>query len=139
MANYAAHYNEFRAAGAGLAALSVDDQERSSALVRDLNLPFPILCDPRREVVQAFGLLNSAEKGGIAYPAVFLIDRTGIVRWRTLENVAGRAKVKDMVALARAMSEYRDSGSAPRSARIWPGLMYLRALRNALRRGVRQE
>ena len=59
----------------GLAAVSVDTPERSAALAEQLGLPFSLLCDPAREAVRAFGVLNEKEKGGIAYPSTFVLDR----------------------------------------------------------------
>jgi peroxiredoxin len=36
-------------------------------------------------VINRYGLLNSRDRGGIAYPATLVIDRQGVVRWRVVE------------------------------------------------------
>jgi alkyl hydroperoxide reductase subunit AhpC len=61
---------------------------RAEAMRAQLKLPFPILCEPQREVITAWGLLNSAERGGIGYPAVFIIDGSRTVRYRSLDRTA---------------------------------------------------
>ncbi len=137
MADYAASYGDFREAGAEVVALSVDDRARSEAMVRELNLPYIVLCDPRREVVTAWGLLNRGEKGGIAYPATFLIDRDRKVRFRSLEDVASRASAADMASYARAIAANLLTPAAPRRRLVNPGTMFLQAVANAVRRGVR--
>jgi hypothetical protein len=56
----------------------VDAPEKSEAVRQQLRLPFPILSDRERRVVQEWDIYNPKEKGGIARPAVFILapDRT---------------------------------------------------------------
>jgi len=137
LADYRDRYAELRDAGADVVALSVDDRVRAQAMTRELALPFAILCDPGREVVTAWGLLNRAEKGGIAFPATFLIDRDRKVRYRSLESVGRRVSSDEMVSYVRATGANLPVAE-PRPARLNPGAMFLRAITNALRRGARQ-
>jgi peroxiredoxin len=137
LSEYREHHDELRAAGAKLAAISVDDPARADAMRRDLRLPFPVLCDPTREVIRAWDLVNAAE-GDIAYPAVFVIDRERRVRYRALETTTARASVAEVIAAARAIA----AGGAPAKTEggrhaIWPGTMFLRATMNMLTRGIR--
>ncbi len=46
-------------------------------------LPFPLLSDESRTVMQAYNVFNalSLDAFRIAHPSVFLIDPTGLVRW----------------------------------------------------------
>lgn len=138
MADYSAHLEDFRAAGAELVAISVDDARRAESARKELGFRFPFLCDITRETVKAYGLLNSGEKGGIAFPASFVIDRDRIVRFRALEEMASRVSVEQLVALVR---ELRRGGEGlqtkPRKRGVFPGLMFLRATMNAMRHGVR--
>jgi thioredoxin-dependent peroxiredoxin len=70
--------------GGGILAVSVDPPEQSRRVVAKNNLPFPILADPQREVVRAYGVLHAGGGPGgadIALPAHFLIDQAGRVRW----------------------------------------------------------
>ena len=119
-----------RAAGAEVVALAVDDPARSEPLRREMRLPFPILCDTRREVVRAWGLYNPKEHGGIAYPAVFVIDRDRIVRWRSLDRTATRVRTD-------AVLRFLEEGHVPPPRRVvLPRLRdFVRALRNWITRG----
>ena len=94
-------YPAIRATGADVAALSVDSAERSAALRDQLTLPFPILGDVTRAVVQAWDLYNPREMGGIAVPAVFVIDPDLRVRWRSVDSTRKRvALLPGFVSLA---------------------------------------
>jgi len=83
-------YADVRAAGGEIVAVSADDQAQ---LRPDLTgaaehgFIFPVLSDPRRVAIHAWGLLNSKDvlvpaEGGIAYPATYVLDTGGTVRWR---------------------------------------------------------
>jgi peroxiredoxin len=137
LADYSEHLEDFRAAGAELAAISVDDAARAEPVRQELGLKFPLLCDTRRETVKAYGLLNSGEKGGIAFPASFVIDRERVVRFRTLEAVASRVSVEQLLELVRELGRGAEPRTKPRKRGIFPGLMFLQATMNALRHGVR--
>jgi len=137
LADYSEHFEDFRAAGADLAAISVDDAERAEPVRQELGLKFPLLCDTRREVVKAYGLLDTAEKGGIAFPATFVIDRERIIRFRALEEVASRVNVDQLLGLVRELGRGGEATTQPRKRGVFPGWMFLSATMNALRRGVR--
>ena len=57
--------------------------EKVKRYVEDNGLPFEILIDDRREVVKAWGVWHRVgfDAWNIAKPAVFLIDREGVVRY----------------------------------------------------------
>lgn len=81
--------DEIHAAGAVVLAICKDSIEENSKTVENLKLDFSILSDPKLEVTEAYDLLHreaSIDGGDIARPAVFIIDRQGIVRWRQLTN-----------------------------------------------------
>jgi peroxiredoxin len=90
LAEYRDLYESFRKAGADLAAIAADEPGCSEAVRQELGLPFPILCDTRRELISAWDLLNAREKGGIAKPAVFVIDRERRVRFASVDREAVR-------------------------------------------------
>ena len=141
MAEFRDRFAELTSLGAGLAALSVDTPERSRALAAQLRLAFPLLCDPAREVVLAWGLLNREEKGGIAYPATFVLDRERVVRFRSLDRTASRVDLGGLFEFLRGGLR-GGIGAAPatppRRAPIVPGLGDIaRVARNALRFGIR--
>jgi peroxiredoxin len=99
LADYREHYPEIRSAGASVVAVSVDAPEKSEALRVELSLPFAILCDTERRVVKDWGIYNSREKGGIAQPAVFIIDPSGKVRYAALDAVVKRVAAAEILLL----------------------------------------
>jgi len=68
---------------------------------------FPLLSDPKAEVIRRYDLLHVA--GGpngtdISRPAEFLVDATGTVRWVNFtEDIRVRAKAEAMLAAANAI------------------------------------
>jgi peroxiredoxin len=137
LADYSEHRQDFHAAGAELIAISVDDAARAEPVRQELGIEFPLLCDTRREAVSAYGLLNTRENGGIAFPASFVIDRDRVVRFRALEDVASRVSVEQLLELVRALGSGGKATTQPRKRGVWPGAMFVRATMNALMRGVR--
>jgi len=137
LADYSEHIEDFRAAGAALVAISVDDAARAEPVREELGIKFPLLCDTRREVVKAYGLFNEREAGGIAFPASFVIDRDRVVRFRALEDVASRVSVDQLLELVRELGRGAEPQTKPRKRGVFPGLMFIRATMNALRHGVR--
>jgi peroxiredoxin len=137
LADYSEHLEDLRAAGAELVAISVDDAARAEPVRQELGIKFPLLCDTSREVVKKYGLLNSGEKGGIALPASFVINRERVVRFRALEAVASRVSVDQLLELVRELGRGVEPKTKPRNSGVFPGLMFLRATVNAMRHGVR--
>jgi peroxiredoxin len=136
LAEYRGRYEQIRAAGGDLVAVSVDEPKRSEALRRKLGLPFPILCDTRRAVVRAWGVYNPKEKRGIAEPAVFVIGRGRRVLFRSLDEHVARVPAEAIVEFLRGGR--RAEQATPRRRKNWPSLRdFLRALRNTLRFGTR--
>ena len=134
MAEYGRDYKAIRAAGADVAALSVDSQARSEALRTQLALPYPVLCDPARAVVRAWDLYNPREMGGIAIPAVFVIGADRRVRYRSIDSTRERVATDGVLRFLRG--EVR--GAALGRERVRAGLAeFARALANAIRRGLR--
>ena len=105
MADYREHYKEIRSAGAGVVAVSVDAPDESEALRIHLSLPFAILCDTERRVVKGWGIYNSGEKGGIAKPAVFIIDSGQVVRYAGVDTVVRRVPAAEIVSLLQNAAE----------------------------------
>ena len=101
----------------------------------ELKLPFPVLSDSRRELIVAWGLLNEKEMGGIALPSVFVIDDDLTVRFRSLDKTNTRASAADVAAIVDEERGATGIGEVVRR-KIRPGLMFLRAISNSIRRGV---
>jgi peroxiredoxin len=136
LADYAREYEKISAAGAGLAAISVDRIDQASGMKRDLNLPFHVLCDTERKAITAWGLVNHRE-GDIAFPASFIIDRELRVRWRAAESHASRAVPSGVAAAVIDLAANRPVSGEVRKHTIWPGAMFLRAAMNTLARGFK--
>ena len=47
-------------------------------------------------MVRAFGVFNEKEKGGIAYPSTFVLDRDRTVRFRSLDRTASRVELNGL-------------------------------------------
>ena len=135
MADYREHDAAIHAAGARLVAISVDAPEKSQAVRDELRLPFTILCDTQRTVVREWGVYNAREKGGIAKPAVFIIDPGRIVRCVSVDEVASRVPASEIV---RALGAGNQISAPPRRAVIPRPGNFFSATRNSIRFGVRQ-
>jgi peroxiredoxin len=136
LADYRDIWDKIRGAGADVAAIAVDPPERAESVRRQFELPFPILCDTRREVVRAWGVFEPEQFGGIAKPAVFVIDRERRVRFASIDREAVRVPAAAVVDFVAQGMPSAAAGAKRRFA--WPGLSdFVRAARNALRFGMR--
>jgi peroxiredoxin len=78
-----------------LFAISVDRHDVSKELANKLaadgkgQINFPLLSDPDHRTIEAYGLRDTAYDGekfaGIPHPAVYVIDRNGVVAWARVE------------------------------------------------------
>jgi len=80
---------EILASDAQVLAVCVDPVEENARTARKLKLEFSILSDPELKAIDAFGVrhrdaMTASGAGDIARPAVFILDRNGVVRWRNL-------------------------------------------------------
>jgi peroxiredoxin len=76
---------ELEKRGGQLLAIAVDPPKDAANVVEKNNLPFPVLCDTERKVIQAYSLVHpGAGPGGsdVAMPAHILIDQSGKIRWK---------------------------------------------------------
>ena len=56
----------------------MDPPTHNAAMVEKLDLPFPLLSDPKGELIKRMGLWNEEE--GVSEPAIVVLDRSGTVR-----------------------------------------------------------
>lgn len=87
-----------------LAAISVDSVATNRHLADGFGLTFPILADPPRAVMRAYGVEDAENE--IAWPAIFVIGRDGKVAWRWLadtyrERIPTAEVLRDLDALPR--------------------------------------
>ena len=83
------HLKDFDARRVAIVAISVDSPEESRKLMQSRGLHYPILSDPKAEVIRQYGVLHL--KGGedgqdIARPAEFLLDSKGKIVWENLTD-----------------------------------------------------
>ncbi len=134
MADYRDHYPEIRAAGADVVVVSVDPPARSEALRRALELPFAILSDPERQLARDWDMFNARERGGIARPALFIIDRGRRVRYGRINAVATRVPASEVVRLLRTNAT---DGPVARKVYVPTPADLVRSIRNLMRRPLR--
>lgn len=98
---------EIRTSGGEVLAISVDSPEENAGVVQRLGLDFPVLSDPELKAIDAYDLRHEdavVEGTDVARPAVFLIDREGIIRWRDLtENYRVRVRPEQIVEQLRTL------------------------------------
>jgi len=73
-------YEDIRRRGVEVVALAPGAEEKTAAFAATRHLPFPCLADPRREAYAAYGVEARLSSLG-QRPALFAIDRAGIVRY----------------------------------------------------------
>ncbi len=74
-------------------ALSVDVREQQQMMIDRVAeddgrvLEFPLLSDPDHAVIDRYGLFNpdESQQRPVPHPTVFVIDKTGEVRWKFIE------------------------------------------------------
>jgi peroxiredoxin len=100
--------SEFDARGVCVVGISVDPPEISRPQSQKLGYTFPLLSDPKTQVIRRYDVLHpgAGPKGGdIARPAEFLLDSNGIVRWVNLtENIAVRARPEQVLEALNQLS-----------------------------------
>ena len=128
--DYREHYQGICATGASVVAVSVDAPDKSEVLRHELRLPFPILCDMERRVIREWDIYNPRERGGIAKPAVFVVEPGRAVRCASVDAVATRVPASEVVRILQAVAE----GQPVRRKVYVPRLAdWFRAVRNMRR------
>ena len=117
-----------------MVAISVDGAEKSQAVRDQLGLHFPILCDTDRVVVRQWGVYNARGKGGVAKPAVFILNPDRVVRYVSVDEVASRVPASEIVRMLGGGTE-----TAPQRRSLIPRpANFFSAVRNSIHFGLRQ-
>jgi peroxiredoxin len=94
-------------AGIRPVAISVDTPAESRALCHKAGYTFTFLSDSKLQAIRQYDLVhkNGGEEGqDIARPAEFLLDSSGLVRWRMLtENYWVRARPQQVLDAAKSL------------------------------------
>lgn len=84
--------------GANVVGISADSRDESRELAGRLELPFPLLSDPQRQVIASYGVADRNSE--IAVPAVFVISREKQILWRYIgENPPDIPTLDQVVAV----------------------------------------
>ncbi len=82
-------YSAIEDQNAIVVAISVDNLANAQAMASSSGVPFPILYNPERDVVQVYGVLNPQDNN-LARPSTFVIDSSGVIRWKYLGSTYDR-------------------------------------------------
>ena len=83
--------------------ISVDSPDQNRAMIEKLILPFSLLSDPDGEASRRYGVFD--EEGGVARPAIFVVDGAGVVRYAYVgEDFADRPGEEAVLEALRAAS-----------------------------------
>jgi peroxiredoxin Q/BCP len=75
--------DRFRQAGASVVAIAPDTADGVARFVRDSDYPFPLLPDTDHRVFDAYDVVSKLSSLG-QRPAVFVVDRDGMVRFDSI-------------------------------------------------------
>lgn len=91
------HYQELKDEGYSLVGVSADSQERQKNFHMKNNLPFPLLADTEKKVINAYGVWGPKKFMGKTFDGIhrktFIIDEKGII-----ERVIDKVKTKEHAA-----------------------------------------
>lgn len=103
--------------------VSVDDVGRNAAMVAKLRLPFPLLADPGGDgAIKPYGLWHAEEHGGVAHPAVVVVDPSGEETYRVVgRDFADRPPEDEVVDAVTRLGLAPTSQPAPAPGDPRPG------------------
>jgi alkyl hydroperoxide reductase subunit AhpC len=97
-------YAAIQAAGAELLAISTDNAAQAKAAIakikgqRNVDIGFPLLGDPELKTIEAYNARDPLNRR-IARPMTYIIDESGVIRWKFLDvRVGNRLKGDRIVA-----------------------------------------
>jgi peroxiredoxin Q/BCP len=85
-------------------AISTDGIDVAKNMAVDLHLPYPVISDPDGNIIKLYGVYDSDTD--TAYPAVLLIDKMGVVRFRKVIE-----SLDDLVPATEVVNELKDMGA----------------------------
>lgn len=87
-------WNQFEENGYKIVGISADSMKRQKNFQEKQNLPFPLLADEDRQIIEAYGVWEPKKFMGKSYNGIhrttFVIDEEGI-----LEDIIDKVKTKD--------------------------------------------
>jgi peroxiredoxin len=106
LAAIARDIQQFKDAGATIVAVSSEEVEKGKEFLKKLNLPFVLLSDTKFEGIDRYGVrdpspherLKAMGITQLSKPAAFVIDETGVVRYKYVGKIASdRPKNEDLL------------------------------------------
>ena len=106
LAAIASDIQQFKDAGATIVAVSGEEVDKGKDLLKKLNLPFVLLSDTKFEGIDRYGVrdpnpherLKAIGISQLSKPAAFVIDETGVVRYKYVgKNASDRPKNEDLL------------------------------------------
>ena len=94
----------------------MDPPSHNKPMVEKLDLPFPLLSDPRGDLAKRCGLWN--EKESVAVPAIVVLDRAGTIRYLYAGNDFADRPGDDEVFAALDTVTETDAGDTNSRAEI---------------------
>ena len=91
----------FTRVGARVAAISAAAPPLLAFFRHERGIGFPLLSDPDQRAIEAWGLLDAANHGGVAHPATFVLDGDLVVRQRALDSLSRRTAADAMQRFVR--------------------------------------
>lgn len=84
-------YDDIRAQGLGLVAISYDPPETLKKFADSRGITFPLVSDPGSAIIRRYGLLNETMDPktrffGVPHPGTFILDTSGLVTARYFEE-----------------------------------------------------
>lgn len=94
-------FSAIKAAGAVILGVSADDAESHKAFAEKFHLPFSLLADPDKRIIEAYGVKMPLL--GFAKRVTFIIDRQGIVR-KVISDTRTKDHDQQVLAHLKGMS-----------------------------------
>jgi len=111
--------DSFKELDISIAAISTDSIKQSQAVVREMGLPFDLLCDVDKAVINKFNLLNPFEHDGIAKPAIYLILPSGKIGYRSIDGIARRVDITDLLEFLKKYGKDKDYKASASAKKKW--------------------
>lgn len=106
------HAAEFKALDVDVLGISVDPVDKARMTEQKFSVPFPVLSDSGRQVMNAYGTQapmppgSSSVHGTFSYPTLVLIDKSGTIRWiDILSEASTTVPVSDSLAQAQKLQQ----------------------------------
>jgi peroxiredoxin len=97
-------YEQFREAGAAIVTISTDLPEALEEYRSKSGAPFMMLSDPERKVIKDYDIYNPKEHDGTALPAIFIIDRSGVVRYSHVQSTLIRVRNRQLLKIIKELA-----------------------------------